>query len=95
MSAALENKVFFKYVRAAKLVNFGVASGLRNVTWETLKRVGAKRDPAAAYAGMPKGSDQFNEGDIVRWLRGIDPTDEEAVRQLVILDATLTKRVTG
>lgn len=86
---------FWSVIRVVKNGSITNAVQLRAVTWETLKRLGAKRDLTKAVKGVPKGSDQVNIGAIVEWLRRVPATDADAVKQVVQLDATCTVRVTG
>lgn len=69
---------------------------VRTMTYFTLRRLGVFRDPTKAHAGKtPYGSDHVDLGSLRDWLSRVNPTDTDAVQQVVLLDATCTARVGG
>ena len=83
-------------VAAIKSMHNEKANSLRRVSFDTLKRLGVKRDMEKAIAGIPSNTNlQFNEASVVAWMNNIDPNDTKAVKQLVAIDATLVVRTKG
>jgi hypothetical protein len=65
---------------------------LRNVSFNTLRRLGVKRDVSKAIGKLPAGSDQCDLGSIRTWMDKVQPTDLVAVAQVVAIDATAVSR---
>ena len=86
---------FNRVIRVAKLADIDQVRQLRTATFTTLKELKVKRDLSKAVVGVPKGSDQVNSGDVLRWLRQVPSDDAAAVAQVVALDATLQNRTVG
>jgi hypothetical protein len=82
-------------LRFVKMAALNKVLGLKTATFNTLKRLGVKRDGRMAARKVPKGSDQGDVGSIIRWMDGIQPTDKKAVAQIVKIDATCCRRVGG
>lgn len=83
---------FFNIIRLIHKLPLDHIAQIRSVTYETLKRLGVKRDLEKAVTAIPKGSSQVDVGTIVAWMRKIQAKDKRAIRQLVAIDATVCKR---
>lgn len=63
-----------------------------------LKELKARPKPDKAVSGVPEGNNQVNVGSIVTWMNKIDRKKKgfkRSIRQLVVIEATATKRLTG
>jgi hypothetical protein len=94
-SAAMAPNQFNNVVRWIKKWPAERVMALRHATWDTLKRVGVKRNAAKAVPGIPAGTDDGNMGDVFAWLAKVQKGDRKAVKQLVALDATAFVRTEG
>ena len=93
VEAKLPPNHFSNVIRLIKNAPLDRAKVLKTATWETLRRLGVKRDPSKAVSGLPKGSDQGDIMSLVAWMYRIKPEDKEAVEQVVAIDATCYARV--
>lgn len=65
---------------------------IRTLTYNSLKRIGVKRDLTKAILGVPRGSSQTDVNSIRQWMDKIRATDKRAVKQLIAIDATVCAR---
>lgn len=66
---------------------------LRQITFDTLRRLAVKRNAKQAVARAPRrGSNDFSVGSFKWWADRIDSGDKAAIEQLVTIDATLVSR---
>ena len=66
---------------------------LRGATFNTLKRLGIKRNKKKAIKSVPKKANgQGDAGSIVVWLSKIQPTHKKSITQLIKIDATICVR---
>ena len=80
-------------VRLVKLASFDKVKQLRTVTYEAMKELGVKRDLKLARTDTPAGSDQWDTGSIILWIRKVKPDQKAAVKQVRVIDATLCSRM--
>lgn len=93
--AEMDRQRFRDVVRMIKKASPDRARQIKQATFAALKRLGKKRNPAKAVAGMPDGTDTFNVRTLFDWMDAIKPGDRRAIRQLVELDATADATVKG
>ena len=94
----MPNNRFKTVIRYIKRVQIDRVVGLRAATHAELKRMGVRRDLEKAVKGMPKASDHLNVADIIQWMRripGRSDVTEQAVNQVVAIDATAVARCNG
>lgn len=65
---------------------------LREVTYNTLKRLQVKRDESKAVAKVPDGSDHGDVGTLKTWMDSLTKNDKKAIKQVVAIDATCVAR---
>ncbi len=82
-------------IRLIKMASLDHVKHLRTATWNNLKRLELKRDLRLARKKTPKGSDQYDLGSIITWMDHIPKTDQKAVKQLLVIDATCCRRMAG
>lgn len=90
----LPKKQFGSVIRVIKKSHVDRAKTIRQLSFDTLKRLGVKRDLSKAVAGMPNGSDQGNVGAIRDWMNKVEKKNRWAVKQVVAIDATAVVRTT-
>lgn len=78
-----------RFIKKAPLDRVAV---LRQATFDSLRRLGVKRNVGKAVAGVPAGSDQGDVQSLIVWMGRITAADREAVAQLVAIDATAVQR---
>jgi len=83
---------FNNVIRGVRLGSAEKAKTVRQATYDTLRRLGVKRNLSKARKSTPNGSDHLDVGTLVSWLDSLSPKDKKAVRQAVILDATCVER---
>lgn len=83
---------FNSVVRCLKTASIDSVKQVRTETYTALKRLQVKRDLSKAVKGVPKGSDQFDVGSLVNWIRKVLPEQTKAVEQVIALDAVCCKR---
>jgi len=86
---------FANVVRLVKQADIEKVKAIRNATYVTLRRLRKHRNMSKAVDGIPDGSNQSDPMSIMVWLDGIGKKDEAAIKQVVAIDATATKRVKG
>ena len=91
----LQSKHMDNVIRLINMAPFDHVKHLRTAAWANLKRLGLKRNAKLARMKIPKGSDQFDLGSIITWMEKIPKTDKKAVRQLLVIDATICRRMGG
>ena len=70
------------------------ATDIVHKTWNTLKRLGLKRDLTQAVEGNEiPGSDNFEMAQFRNWCDTLDKDDEDSVDQLITIDATARTKV--
>ncbi len=84
---------FFSTLRQVLKSNSEKIKQVRTASFQNLKRLGVKRDLTKAVTEIPEGSDQLNVGSLVDWMAKIQPGDDRAINQLVVIDATCVKRM--
>ncbi len=52
-------------------------------------------DDDEAISGIPEGSDHFDAGSFKAWVDAIHQTHDESILQLIQIDATARKRISG
>ena len=84
---------FNSAIRAVMSAERGRVMAVRQATFDNLKRLGIPRNPKAAPAKLPLGSDQVDFGSLITWMARI-PTKayKQACRQLQVLDAAAVAR---
>lgn len=82
---------FIRFIRNGSVESI---KQVRTETFNALKRLGVKRDLTKAPTKTPNGSDQSDVGTLIKFLRGIEPTSETAIIQLIVLDAAACQRTT-
>ncbi|KKM08382.1 hypothetical protein LCGC14_1724350 [marine sediment metagenome] len=82
-------------IRMIKTASLDRVKEIKTATFLALKRLGVARQPDNARKKIPKGSDQVDVGSFITWLSKIQAEDTEAVKQIVIIDATACRRVEG
>ena len=80
-------------IRMIKLSPVERCKQLKHVTYNAMKELGVKRGRALARTDTPKGSDQFDTGSVITWIRKVKPEHKEAVEQVRVIDATLCARL--
>ncbi len=91
----LPKQNFRDVIRQIKRAAVGRVASIVTATAAAMERLGVERNPDKAVDGTPKGSDQGNVRVLIEWLDKIGPGDAKAIKQLVAIDATATKRVEG
>jgi len=91
----LPKRHFDSVVRMIKRSSMDRAMMLRTATYNTLKRLGVRRNRSKAVLGVPDGSDQVDTGSIVAWLNKVKPSNADAIQQVVAIDATVVQRTRG
>lgn len=94
-SQALTEYVFNSIIRSIKNKPTTHASTIRTETHKALRRLGLRRNGRKAVKGTPAGSDDGNRMSIFEWCRKVGKDDNDAVSQLIAIDATAHQRVTG
>ncbi len=82
-------------IRLLKMAPLDHVKHLRTASWNNLKRLELKRNLKVARKKVPKGSDQFDLGSIITWMKNIPKTDKKAKNQLLVIDATACRRMAG
>jgi hypothetical protein len=82
-------------IRFVKNAPLERVKALKTATYNSLKRLGVKRDERRAKRKTPAGSDQGDVMSIVTWMDRVGPGDKAAVKQIVEIDATCCRRVKG
>ena len=80
-------------IRMIQLCSVDKIAQLRHVTYTTMKKLGVKRSRKLARTGVPAGSDQFDTGSLITWIKKVKPEHKGAVRQIRVIDATLCARL--
>ena len=80
-------------IRMIKLSSVDRSKQLKHVTYNVMKQLGVKRDKALARTDTPAGSNQFDTGSIITWIKKVKPEHKEAVQQVRVVDATLCARL--
>lgn len=80
-------------IRLIKLGSLDKVKQLKTVTFYAMKELGVRRRKALARTDTPAGSDQWDTGSIITWIRKVKPDQKEAVKQIRIIDATLCSRM--
>jgi tetrahydromethanopterin S-methyltransferase subunit H len=68
---------------------------LAAVASDKLAELRVKPDKTKAAKGLPRGSDQWNDGSVIAWIRKVAKTEAAAVAQLVAIQATAEQRLVG
>ena len=95
MSQALPKNHLNNILRLIKRSGLNQVEAIRTLAYKTRRRLGVKRDLRTAAKKIPKGSNQCSIGSIASWMKRVDGTEAEAVRQVVAIDATATQRICG
>lgn len=91
----LPRNQFRNIIRVINKSGIDLSSSIRQITYDALKRLGVKRDLTKAKSGIPRGSDQVDLGSIKTWLSKIQVSNVDAIKQLVVIDATAVVRTKG
>lgn len=91
-SVALTKTQLKNIVTALKERSLEQVLVIRNETYAALKRLELERDTSRDWKGNPGGSNQFDMRSILDWVRRIQKGDDEAIDQLLIVDATACAR---
>ncbi len=92
MQYDMSEQHFNQVVRFVKMASLDRVSQLRQATFDTLGRLGVKRDSSKAVRGLPSGSDQHDLQSLFVWMAKVRPQHKNAVRQVVAIDATCVAR---
>lgn len=90
----LPDNQFNNVIRVIKKSQVDRVKNIRQISFDTLKRLKVKRDLSKAVKGIPKGSDQTNVRAIIDWMNKVERKNKWAVRQVVAIDATAVVRTT-
>ena len=93
MLVQLQDSHFQTVLRWVRTIGIGRVKQIRSATFHTLRRLSVKRDMTKAVGGIPNGSDQFDLGSFLTWLDKVKVENEEAVAQIVAVDATAHRRI--
>ena len=86
--AKLNDDQFDAVIRLIRLLNPKDLAVVRSSTYNALKRVGVRRDQTKAISDSNPGSLKVDVRSLLNWIRLIRRSDEEAIEQLVMVDAT-------
>lgn len=90
--AALPPNQFNNIIRLVRRGSAEQVAQIRQITFDTLKRLGAPREAERAVAKTPAGSDQVDMGSIVSWMQNVSADDWDSIRQVIAIDATAVDR---
>ena len=87
---------FNNVVRWIKQTEVDRLKGLTVATAATIARLHVRSVRMRnAIKGVPEGSDHFDSGSLVEWMNKVQPEDQEAVAQVLAIDATARARLGG
>ena len=83
---------FDTIIRGLKTGTMAQVNGVRQKSFDTLKRLGVKRDVTKVAKTPAGGSDQIDNMSIFNWMDKIEPVHTRAIKQLIVIDATAVAR---
>ena len=92
---ALNKRQYSSLIHQVQTIDQEGVQSVLNVTVPKLKELGIDPNPTAPHTNKAKGSDQFDPGTFIAWVRGIQADDNESINQLQGIDATAKLRFKG
>lgn len=86
---------FNNIIRLVKTSSLDRIKEIETATTFAMERLGIARDLTQAQQKILEGSNQVDIGSFIVWLSKVQPGDGEAVKQIVAIDATASKRISG
>lgn len=84
---------FNSVIRYVKNASLEKVKALQHEIRLAMDRLELIANPKQAVPGIPDGSDQSNPQNLFTWARKIKSENKYAKRQLIAIDATITKRI--